>query len=31
MFAEEFGEEKLKAQDYITSVAFGLGLSALRS
>jgi len=31
MFAEEFGEEKLKAQDYITSVAFGLGLSALQS
>jgi hypothetical chaperone protein len=31
MFAEELGEEKLKAQDYITSVAFGLGLSALRS
>jgi hypothetical chaperone protein len=31
MFAREFGEQKLKAQDYITSVAYGLGLSALRS
>jgi hypothetical chaperone protein len=30
LFAEEFGEEKLKAQDYLTSVAVGLGLSALR-
>jgi len=31
MFADEFGDEKLKVEDYITSVAFGLGLSALRS
>jgi len=29
MFAEEFGADKLKAQDYLTSVAVGLGLSAL--
>jgi hypothetical chaperone protein len=31
MFADTFGAEKLKAQDYLTSVAFGLGVSALRS
>jgi hypothetical chaperone protein len=31
MFAAEFAEHKLKAQDYLTSVAFGLGLSALRA
>ncbi|HUI27738.1 MAG TPA: Hsp70 family protein [Candidatus Kryptonia bacterium] len=30
MFAEQFGESKLKSQDYLTSVAVGLGLSALR-
>jgi hypothetical chaperone protein len=30
MFAEEFGEEKLKSKDYLTSVAVGLGLTALR-
>lgn len=30
MFADQFGEHKLKAQDYLTSVAVGLGLSALR-
>lgn len=30
MFAEQFGEAKLKAQDYLTSVAVGLGLSALQ-
>jgi hypothetical chaperone protein len=30
MFADQFGSEKLKAQDYLTSVAVGLGLSALR-
>ena len=28
MFAEEFGEEKLRSQDYITSVALGLGVVA---
>jgi hypothetical chaperone protein len=28
MFAAEFGEEKLRAQDYITSVAYGLGVVA---
>ncbi len=31
MFAEEFGADKLVAQDYLTTVAFGLGLSAARS
>ena len=30
LFAREFGAEKLKAQDYLTSVAVGLGLTALR-
>lgn len=28
MFADEFGEEKLRSQDYITSVAYGLGVVA---
>ena len=31
MFAEQFGEAKLKSQDYLTSVAVGLGLSALHA
>jgi hypothetical chaperone protein len=28
MFAEEFGEEKLRSQDFLTSVAYGLGVVA---
>jgi hypothetical chaperone protein len=28
MFADEFGEQKLRSQDYITSVAYGLGVVA---
>jgi hypothetical protein len=28
MFAAEFGEQKLRSQDYLTSVAFGLGVVA---
>lgn len=28
MFAEEFGAEKLRSQDFLTSVAFGLGVVA---
>jgi hypothetical chaperone protein len=28
LFARRFGEEKLRAHDYLTSVAYGLGLSA---
>lgn len=28
MFAREFGEEKLRSQDYLTSVAYGLGVVA---
>jgi hypothetical chaperone protein len=28
LFAAAFGEEKLRAHDYLTSVAYGLGLSA---
>jgi len=31
LFAREFGEERLVAQDYLTTVAFGLGLSAARA
>ena len=30
MFIDRFGEAKLKAQDYLTSVAMGLGRAALR-
>jgi len=30
LFAAEFGADKLKSQDYLTSVAVGLGLTALR-
>jgi molecular chaperone DnaK (HSP70) len=29
MFADEFGEAKLKSKDYLTSVAVGLGLTAV--
>lgn len=31
LFAAAFGEEKLRAHDYLTSVAYGLGLSAAQS
>lgn len=31
MFEDQFGTHALKSHDYLTSVAFGLGLSALRS
>jgi len=31
LFAEEFGDERLVAQDYLTTVAFGLGIAAARA